>query len=120
MRFLQSWWSRTYNRPLKDPILQTYTLEELAYEYFDHKERDAYAEEQQDEEADKIEEAKIDDAMKWAEQEEAKEGQLQAQDAANSTPTITPEDKAWMEEQIRKDKELHGETFGDNIVEEFE
>jgi len=31
---LCSWWSEYYNRPLKDPILEKYTLEELAYEFF--------------------------------------------------------------------------------------
>ena len=31
--FLQSWWSRTYNRPLKDPLLHSYTMEELIYEF---------------------------------------------------------------------------------------
>jgi hypothetical protein len=32
-RFLQFWWSRKFNRPLKDPLLLSYTLEELAYEW---------------------------------------------------------------------------------------
>lgn len=31
---LQWWWCRQYNRPLKDPLLQEYTLEELQIEYF--------------------------------------------------------------------------------------
>lgn len=35
-RFLQFWWCRTYNRPLKDPILLSYTIDELAYEFFRH------------------------------------------------------------------------------------
>lgn len=30
-----AWWSRTYNRPLKDPLLLSYTFEELLYEYYD-------------------------------------------------------------------------------------
>jgi hypothetical protein len=33
---LNNWWMLQYNRPLKDPILQTYTLQELVYEYFVH------------------------------------------------------------------------------------
>ena len=39
MLFLQSWWSRTYNRPLKDPLLLSYTTEELLYEFYDRVER---------------------------------------------------------------------------------
>ena len=35
-RFLQFWWSQKYNRPLKDPLLHSYTLEELAYEWLRH------------------------------------------------------------------------------------
>ena len=33
--FLKSWWSNLYNRPLKDPLLESYTLEELLYEFYD-------------------------------------------------------------------------------------
>jgi hypothetical protein len=35
-RFLEFWWCRTYNRPLKDPLLGQYTLDELTYEYLRH------------------------------------------------------------------------------------
>lgn len=116
-----SWWSRTYQRPLKDPILATYTFEELAYEFFDHKERDTFAQEEQEEEGDKIEEAKYDDAMKWADEEEAKEKALKAQipttpqDVANGVPTVTSEDQEWMDRQIAKEQE----QLGADIVEEF-
>lgn len=30
---LQWWWVKTYNRPLKDPLLQSYTIEELQIEH---------------------------------------------------------------------------------------
>jgi hypothetical protein len=120
MRFFQSWWSRTYNRPLKDPILASYTVEELAYEYFDHKERDAYAAEKQDEEADKIEETKLEEADKWAEEEEKKDAELEAAKVPSADESVAPpEDEAWMREQLNRDKELHGETFGSDIAEEF-
>lgn len=33
LRTLQIWWCAKYNRPFKDPLLQTYTIDELAYEY---------------------------------------------------------------------------------------
>ena len=35
-RFLRWWWCRTYNRPLKDPLLEQYTLNELCYEFLRH------------------------------------------------------------------------------------
>lgn len=35
-RFLEFWWCRTYNRPLKDPVLAQYSLDELTYEYLRH------------------------------------------------------------------------------------
>ena len=33
--FLKSWWCIRYNRPYRDPLLQSYTLEELIVEYLD-------------------------------------------------------------------------------------
>ena len=32
-RQLRLWWCIKYNKPFKDPLLDTYTLDELAYEY---------------------------------------------------------------------------------------
>lgn len=32
-RQLRLWWCIKYNKPFKDPLLETYTLDELAYEY---------------------------------------------------------------------------------------
>lgn len=32
-RFLKWWWCRTYNRPMKDPLLSSYNLNELCYEF---------------------------------------------------------------------------------------
>jgi hypothetical protein len=33
---LETWWSFKFNRPLKDPLLKEYALEELIYEFFVH------------------------------------------------------------------------------------
>ena len=33
LRFLRFWWSKNYNRPLKDPLLMSYTADELTYEF---------------------------------------------------------------------------------------
>jgi hypothetical protein len=32
-RHLKIWWCIKYQRPFKDPLLETYTLDELVYEY---------------------------------------------------------------------------------------
>lgn len=119
--FLQSWWSRTYNRPLKDPLLLSYTLEELIYEFYDRIEREKAHQESIEQETDKIEEVKEQEALDWAEQEERKELEaLKAEAAKTSNPTEDPENIKWMEEQIRKAQEVHGETFGEDIEESFE
>jgi hypothetical protein len=122
--FLQSWWSRTYNRPLKDPLLLSYTLEELLYEFYDRIERAKAAEEQLEEESDKIEEEKEKGALDWAEAEEKRE--LEAAQKAESQksedkpdPTKDPENIRWMEEQIQKAKTEFGESFGEDIDENF-
>jgi hypothetical protein len=36
LRFLQWWWCRKFNRPLKDPLLKEYTTDELFYEFMRH------------------------------------------------------------------------------------
>ena len=103
--FLRSWWSKTYNRPLKDPILESYTLHELLYEFYDKQERKRAAEFQFEEEADKIEEEKEQETLDWIEEEERKEREaLEAQQKA--------EEEKWMLEQLKKE---HGEDFGEDI-----
>jgi hypothetical protein len=124
--FLKSWWSRTYNRPLKDPLLETYTLEELLYEFYDKIERRKAEEERIDSEADKIEDSKEKADLDWAEQEEKRELEVLKANAASQSPESTvdptkdPVNVAWMEEQINKAKELLGESFGEDIEESFE
>jgi septin family protein len=111
--FLRSWWAKTYNRPLKDPLLQTYTLEELYYEYRDRVEREEYAQEATEEAADNIEQKKLDEAAAWAAAEEEKEL------AEAAKQEISDDDKAWMEEQIRQAKAAYGEDFGENLEVDF-
>jgi hypothetical protein len=119
--FLKSWWSSTYNRPLKDPLLESYTLEELLYEFYDKIEREQAREERSTKEADKIEEAKEKEVLDWAEQEEKKElEEMRRQAAKTANPTQDPENIKWMNEQLEKAKQVHGETFGEDIEEEFE
>lgn len=122
--FLQSWWSRTYNRPLKDPLLLSYTLEELLYEFYDRLERSKAIEEQLEEENDKIEDVKERAALDWAEEEEKRELDAMKAEGSKPTepsdPTKDPENIRWMEEQLQKAKEEFGESFGEDIIENFE
>lgn len=108
LRWLQSWWSKAYSRPLKDPLLAEYTIEELYYEYRLVVERAKASEEKAEEESDKIEQAKVDDALAWAEAEEAKEN-----------VSISDADKEWMNKQLEEAKQLYGEDFGESISEDF-
>lgn len=103
--FLKSWWSRTYNRPLKDPLLESYTLHELLYEFYDKSARKKAVELSFEEEADRIEEKQLDDTMAWVEEEERKE-----REAAEAKKKI--EDEKWMLEQMKKEL---GDDFGEDI-----
>lgn len=105
-------------------MLQDYTLEELYYEYRDHVERAEAADEDAQRQTDKIDQDKTDRDLAWADEEEKKE--LEAEAKKEWTPS--DKDKAWMEEQTRKAmeeeiakaKELHGESFGEDIIEDFD
>lgn len=127
MLFLKSWWSRLYNRPLKDPLLSEYTLEDLLYEFYDRVER--RASEQEREKAEEIKEEadkeKVD--LDWAERMEKEElEQMKAKakttmkKEAPADPTKDPENVKWMEEQMRLNKEQFGETFGEDVELSFE
>ncbi len=131
--FLQHWWSKTYNRPYKDPLLQSYTLEELLYEFFDRVERELAAETHVEADADRIEDKKVQENLDWAEEEERKElealrkqNEEIAKKAEESSidPTTDPDNVAWMEDVLKKEleaaKEQFGEDFGEDIVEDFE
>lgn len=124
--FLQSWWSRTYSRPMKDPLLASYTPEELMYEYLDNTCRTEHAEEVSQKEVEQQEDSKHDEAMRWAEEEEAKD-RAAAEALAKAkigavdpkTPDLTLEDVKWMEEQLNQEKELLGDDFGEDFSGEF-
>lgn len=123
--FLKSWWSSTYNRPLKDPLLESYTLEELLYEFYDKMERQKATEERVAKDADKMEETKEKEVLDWAEAEEKREleeMQRQADSKARGAadPTKDPANIKWMEEQMAKAKEKYGPSFGEDIDESFE
>jgi hypothetical protein len=124
--FLQSWWSRTYNRPLKDPLLLSYTIEELLYEFYDRIER-SKAEQERLEQVDvKIEEDKDKSNEDWAEKMEREEleAEMRKSGAKSSEPipdpTKDPANVAWMEKQIQEAKAIYGESFGEDIKDDFD
>lgn len=119
--YLQSWWSRTYNRPLKDPLLASYSLEELLYEFYDRVERTKAEEERFEQENDKIEENKEKVGLDWAEEMERKELEEEARKASQPIdPSKDPKNIAWMEDQIKQAKEQYGESFGEDVDERFD
>jgi hypothetical protein len=63
---LRRWWCQYYKRPYKDPLLDEYTFEELAFEYFDI---NAPRKTTDEAVAEKVEEEDRD----WAEQEALRE-----------------------------------------------
>ena len=121
LRKLQSWWSTYYQRPLKDPLLATYTLEELLYEYHDKIEREKADKLRLDEDTDKIEEERSKVNLDWAEQEEQRELEEARKKAEeDETIKVTEDDEKWMKEQLEKDKAQFGEDFGDDVELKFE
>jgi hypothetical protein len=125
--FLKSWWSRTYNRPLKDPLLESYTLEELLYEFYDRQERELAIETQVEQDTDRIDTKKVQENLDWAEEEERKELEaLRVKEATQEAapeivnPLEDPDNKKWMEEQIKQDLELAKETFGSDFGEDID
>lgn len=100
-------------------MLLSYTLEELLYEYYDRIERELAQKERLELENDKIEDDKLQADLDWAEKEELKEMQ---KDLATSKqdPTKDPDNVRWMEEQLKAAKAQFGESFGEDVDDNFE
>lgn len=111
------WWSNFYSLPLKDPRLQEYTLEELAYEYYAHNEFDKAKAERIEQENDKIDVEQHEDAVSWADQMEADE--LDEKEPAPD-PSKDADNIEWMEKQMEEAKAIYGDDFGEDISEDFE
>ncbi len=92
------------------------------YEFHDHIERQKAAKKQLEEEDDRMEGDVKQANLDWAEAEELKE--LDALNAEVDTKKVktykpTKEDIEWAEEKMKEAKEAHGESFGENIDEDF-
>ena len=126
--YLMNWWCNHYNRPLKDPLLQQYTTEELAYEYYLINEYDVVREEKAKAEDDRIEEARLQEAEDWADMMEAEEEaerkaaeeRKKAKEEPEFDPVNNPEQREWMEKEIEKNKLFFGEDFGEDVSLKFE
>lgn len=116
-----------YSRPLKDPLLQSYTLEELLYEFYDKVERNLAEDERATAGEVKDEELKEKEILDWAAEEERKEAEA-AKKTAPSTPgekptadpTKDPANIKWMEEQLRLAKAELGDDFGNDLELNFD
>jgi hypothetical protein len=113
--FLLNWWTTHYKRPLKDPILLSYTFEELVYEYMSLTAFERAKEAEIEQESDKIEQENWDAAEAWADSME-EEGNLETA----PDPMQNPENIDWMEKQLLLDREQFGEDFGGDVELNFE
>jgi peptidoglycan hydrolase CwlO-like protein len=106
---------------MKDPVLLSYSLEELMYEFQSVKEHKKAQIEQAEQETDKIEEEKEQANEDWVAQLEAEEAAAEAEAAARikADPSKDPANIKWMEEQIALSKEQLGEDFGEDLSLDF-
>lgn len=106
---------------MKDPLLESYSLEELLYEFYDKIERHKASEERVAQDTDKMEAAKEQEVLDWAEAEEKKElEQMRREADAAKDPTKDPANIKWMEEQMALAKQQYGAEFGEDIEDTFE
>lgn len=115
-----SWWAHRYNKPMKDPILLSYTIEELSYEYFDHIERKRAEDERIQKDTDKIESEKAQAAEAWADEMERLE-ELEEVETSQSQPLPgeDPSSIEWMNKILEESKEEFGESFGEDLSIDF-
>jgi hypothetical protein len=110
------WWCKKYNKPLKDPILMQYSVEELLYEMMSHRHYDNDLNRQRQEEADRIEIEKYDEDVEWAEEMERLEAEKLKQDTKPPTsPAEAPHNQEWMQQIIEEEKKKFGDDFGEDI-----
>jgi hypothetical protein len=118
--YLKSWWSKEYNRPLKDPLLESYTLYDLLFEYHDKVSREKAIDLKLEQEADKIEQEEEEELFDWIEEEEQKERELlekaQEEKKRKSEEKAQEEEEQWMLDQLKNE---YGEDFGGDIDQDF-
>lgn len=96
------------------------------YEFYDRIERQKAAEEAVEQESDKIESDKDQKIQDWAEEEEKRELAEQMEKDKAKAESMIPKpaedsmNKAWMDDQLRKEKEIFGDSFGEDVAVSFE
>lgn len=85
------WWSKTYKRPLKDPVLLSYTFEELLFEYYDKiiREEEENARNVLGDTSDEFSEKEIEESIEWIRQQEALDRSKTAVDENSKDEDIT-------------------------------
>jgi len=99
---------------MKDPLLLSYTFEELMYEFHSIHEHEKATVERVKQETDRIEDIKDQAVTSWADQMEAEE------EAAAQDPAQDPANMKWMEEQLAQNKKAFGEDFGEDLSLDFD
>lgn len=95
MRALKRWWCQRYGRPLKDPLLESYTAPELVYEYLVigfYPQNDPKIDEQQKKEIEWAQAEAIRMAKQLAEQEAAKKAAATPATELQEPPKDLPPD----------------------------
>ena len=90
-------------------MLLEYSLYDLLYEYHDKEERKKAVELKFELEADKIEEAQVEETESWIEEEERKEREA---DEAKQAEAAKKKEEEWMLAQLKKE---HGDDFGEDV-----
>lgn len=118
-RYLRKWWCMTYNRPFKDPLLEQYTLDELAYEFLTK--HYLNPENDPDKKAEVTQRAQEDDdwAAKMVEQE-VKRLEAATRQIAQATEDIGKSSKSKGKKAKSAKKELDPASFPDVISTKFD
>lgn len=103
-----TWWSEKYNRPLKDPLLQSYSIEELIYEYcvFSAKEKlinDIKKEKEEQEELASRKEADEFAKQFGFDEEDNEESEDNNSNNPSDSNNISKEDEEWMNKVIKEE-----------------
>jgi hypothetical protein len=109
--FLKRWWCNHYKRPYKDPLLDTYTFEELYFEYCDV--NYIKSESSTEDKPENIPQGEYD----WAAEEDAKEmADLQAIEEMESDKKARVEDDTIVDESVGLPDDKWADRYTDGDV----
>jgi hypothetical protein len=113
---LKRWWCHQYNRPYKDPLLDSYTFEELYFEYYDVTGKKV--------EDDPMSASKTEipeEEWDWAEQSEKEEAELELQKQGATKSDIIEDssqstDKEWADKVLKNPTADEVDDGGDIVT----